>query len=100
RAAGNPPTAPAPRRIIDRKVRLMHVSVDYDRCDSNGLCVFAAPEIFELDEEDVLHVRGGALPPGEWQAAEEAARSCPKLAITLSEAGLCPRQDRARRRAA
>ncbi len=63
----------------------MRVDVDLDRCDSNGLCAETAPEIFELDEDDLLHVRTGSLPPEQWQAAEDAVRSCPKLAITLRE---------------
>jgi ferredoxin len=63
----------------------MRVVVDFDRCDSNGLCAEAAPELFELDADDVLHIPGGELTPDRWRAAEEAARSCPKLAITLVE---------------
>lgn len=61
----------------------MQVVVDFGRCDSNGLCAEIAPEIFDLDEEDMLHVLAERPEPGLWQAAEEAARACPKIAITL-----------------
>ena len=64
---------------------LMHVVVDFDQCDANGLCVDAAPGVFELGEDDVLRVRAEHPAPALWPAAENAARSCPKLAITLRD---------------
>lgn len=33
----------------------MRVHVDLVRCESNGLCVLAAPEVFDLDEAGQLH---------------------------------------------
>ncbi len=63
----------------------MRVVVDFDSCDSTGLCADAAPDIFELGDDDVLRVRGDLLGPDQWRAAEDAARSCPKFAITLVE---------------
>ncbi|MDL4820286.1 ferredoxin [Actinomadura opuntiae] len=65
----------------------MRVIVDYDQCDGNGLCSELAPEIFELGGDDVLRVREGHPGPELWQAAEDAAQACPKLAITLTERG-------------
>ena len=32
----------------------MRVIVDVDMCDSNGFCMAAVPEVFELREDDVL----------------------------------------------
>jgi len=63
----------------------MRVVVDFDRCDSNGLCAAVAPELFELDETDLLQVRVEWPEPRHWPAAEAAARACPKLAITLRD---------------
>ncbi|TDD64804.1 ferredoxin [Actinomadura darangshiensis] len=63
----------------------MRVIVDYDQCDANGLCSELAPKIFELGADDVLRVREERPRPELWPAAEEAARACPKLAITLTE---------------
>ncbi|WP_433241212.1 ferredoxin [Streptosporangium sp. CA-135522] len=62
----------------------MRVIVDYDRCDGMGLCAGIAPEIFELDD-DMLHLRAERPADEHWPVAEEAARACPKLAITLLE---------------
>jgi ferredoxin len=63
----------------------MRVTVDFDQCDSNGLCALAAPEIFELDDDEVLHVRDENPPSALWPAVEEAARACPKIAISLGD---------------
>ncbi|OLT19099.1 ferredoxin [Actinomadura sp. CNU-125] len=63
----------------------MRVEVDYDMCDANGLCVEVAPEIFQLDGDDELHVLVKHPGPDHEEAAESAARACPKLAIALRE---------------
>lgn len=61
----------------------MRVNVDYDQCDSNGLCAEVAPAIFELREDDLLYVIDARPAPRLRADAEAAARACPKLAITL-----------------
>ena len=60
----------------------MRVTVDMGLCQANGACVVAAPEVFDLDDEDVLH---WVEEPGEERRAEveEAVRACPVQAITL-----------------
>lgn len=63
----------------------MRVIVDFDRCDSTGLCTAIAPEVFELDEQDVLRLHTEALDQIDDQTLEQAARACPKLAITLQD---------------
>lgn len=61
----------------------MRVVVDYDNCDSNGLCMAAAPEVFEVRSDDFLHVLDERPAAHLWADVEAAARACPKLAITL-----------------
>jgi len=59
------------------------VVVDWDACESNALCMDAAPEIFEVDDDDQLQVLQ-EHPPDELRAkAEEAVRRCPKGALSL-----------------
>ena len=62
----------------------MRVHVDYDQCEANGLCMAAAPTVFELDDADDLHVLQEE--PGEDLRAEVAAavRACPKQALRLT----------------
>jgi ferredoxin len=61
----------------------MRVIVNLDRCDSNGRCVAAAPEVFELDDDDDLHVLQENPPEDLRVRVVEAERACPKDAITV-----------------
>ncbi len=63
----------------------MRVVVDYDRCDSNALCAAVAPTLFQLDDSDNLEVLVEHPAEADWDLAQEAARACPKLAITLED---------------
>ena len=63
----------------------MRIVVDWDLCESNGLCMAAAPEVFQLQDDDTLLVLHET--PGESQrvVVAEAIRTCPKQAISLQE---------------
>jgi ferredoxin len=63
----------------------MWIEVDRDRCDATGLCAAIAPELFQLDQDDVLLMRTPPPDKALWEVAEQAARACPKLAITVRE---------------
>jgi ferredoxin len=61
----------------------MRIVVDFSLCESNALCVDAAPEIFEVRNDDRLYVLN-ENPPEELRAkVEAAARVCPKQAIRI-----------------
>ena len=61
----------------------MRVVVDFNVCESNALCMGVAPEVFEVRDDDFLYVLD-ENPPEELRAkVEEAARICPKQAITI-----------------
>ena len=61
----------------------MKVVVDFDLCESNALCMAAAPEVFEVRDDDFLYVLQ-ERPSDDLRAkVEEAVRRCPKAAITL-----------------
>jgi ferredoxin len=61
----------------------MRVLVDFDRCDSTGLCTTIAPDVFELDDRDQLVVLTGSPSPDRWAAVEDAVRGCQTLAIAF-----------------
>lgn len=63
----------------------MRIVVDYNLCESNALCVDAAPELFEVREDDQLYVLDEN--PGEDLRAklEAAVRVCPKQAIRIDD---------------
>lgn len=63
----------------------MKIVVDWELCESNGLCAAAAPELFMVSDDDKLEVLQDQPDPSEHAAAKAAARSCPKQAIALRD---------------
>ncbi len=61
----------------------MKVVVDFDLCESNALCMNAAPEVFEVRDDDFLYVLDEHPPEELREKVENAVRVCPKQAITL-----------------
>jgi ferredoxin len=61
----------------------MRVLVDRLKCESNGMCVSAAPTVFEVTDDDELVVLDET--PGEDRRVEVemAVRMCPKQALSL-----------------
>jgi ferredoxin len=64
----------------------MKVTVDSLLCEANGLCMLAAPEVFELVDDD----DGGGVqilmetPPASLEASvREAVDACPKRALRI-----------------
>lgn len=63
----------------------MRISVDFDRCRSNGVCVDIAPNIFEIRSDGYLYVLKEEAFGSDITLVEEAADGCPTQAISLSE---------------
>ncbi|MGH3238954.1 MAG: ferredoxin [Spirillospora sp.] len=63
----------------------MKITVDFNLCESNALCMAAAPEVFEVRDDDFLYVLDESPPQSLHADVEQAARACPKGAITLKE---------------
>jgi len=63
----------------------VRVEVDRDACEANAVCAGLVPEIFQVDDEDVLHITAGDVPPALADAVRLAVRSCPKAALSVSE---------------
>jgi ferredoxin len=61
----------------------MRVSVNLDLCEAHGVCTTIAPDVFELDDDDVLHVLVPEPPADRAEQMREAAQRCPKQAITV-----------------
>jgi ferredoxin len=63
---------------------MTRVHVDMNLCQSHGECVYVAPGVFELGDDDVLRWRE-VVTPEERQLVQEAADACPMLAIRLED---------------
>jgi ferredoxin len=63
----------------------IEIDIDRDACMGSGNCVFAAPGVFELDEDSVARVVDPDASPEE--AVVAAARQCPTQAIRVRRDG-------------
>jgi ferredoxin len=63
----------------------MRVIIDYDLCESNALCMAAAPEVFEVRDNDLLYVLQEHPPEALREKVLAAVRACPKAAISIED---------------
>lgn len=63
----------------------MRVTFDELACEANGVCAGLAPEVFQLDDNDQLHILLPEPPPELADRVRHAVRSCPKAALRLEE---------------
>lgn len=72
----------------------MRIEVDLTKCQDHGQCVFAAPEVFALDDDGKLALRAEAqgdlyvsddLDESLRDDVEEAADVCPLQAILVRD---------------
>jgi ferredoxin len=63
----------------------MRVTVDPDLCEANGVCANLVPQVFDLDDEDVLHITVPEVPAGLADKVRLAVQSCPKMALSLED---------------
>lgn len=63
----------------------MKIVVNWSLCEGNGNCEGAAPELFQLDDDDQLTVLDENPPEALRAKAEAAVRSCPKSALSIEE---------------
>lgn len=63
----------------------MKVIVDFGKCEANAICMGILPEVFEVDDDDVLDVIMEHPPEEMRSRLEEAVRSCPMTAISIED---------------
>jgi ferredoxin len=63
----------------------MRVTVDHDLCEANAVCAGLVPEVFHVDDEDVLHIAAGEVPPALADGVRHAVQSCPKTALRVED---------------
>jgi ferredoxin len=61
----------------------MKVVVDFEICQSHGLCMQAAPEVFELRDDGFLYILDENPGEGLRKKIQTAARECPTGAIKI-----------------
>jgi ferredoxin len=63
----------------------MKIVVDFDKCNSNAVCQVAAPEVFEVREDNFLYILQESPPESLRAKVEAAVRGCPTRAIAIEE---------------
>ena len=63
----------------------MKVQVNHDKCEGHGKCQQAAPEVFELRDDDLSYVLVDDVSEELKAKVERAIRLCPRQAISWVE---------------
>lgn len=61
------------------------VVVDYGLCEANAVCMGINSEVFDLDDEDTLHILKPDITPETERDVLEAVRRCPRQALSIVE---------------
>ena len=61
----------------------LKIEVDFGLCESNAVCMGIIPEVFQVDDDDYLHVLTEDVTPENEQQVREAVRQCPRQAISI-----------------
>jgi ferredoxin len=61
----------------------MKIVVDFDVCQSHGLCTESAPEVFELRDDGFLYILNENPPEALRDKVAKAQRECPTGAIKV-----------------
>jgi ferredoxin len=64
---------------------MMRIEVDWDLCESNGVCMGIIPEVFQLGDDDMLSVLQPEVTPENESLVREAVRQCPRQAISIED---------------
>lgn len=61
------------------------IKVDYDLCQSVGMCESIAPQYFAIDDKGYQQVKQETVSDGDLETVQEAVDSCPTGALSLVE---------------
>jgi ferredoxin len=63
----------------------MRILVDRDLCESNAVCARLVPDVFEVGDDDQLHLKQERPPEALRARVAEAVRRCPKQALSIAD---------------
>ena len=61
------------------------IEVDFGLCEANAICMGIIPEVFQVDDQDYLHVLNDEVTPENEALIRDAVRQCPRQAISIKE---------------
>lgn len=59
------------------------VKVDFELCEANALCEAFAPDVFEVDDDDMLQILDDEVTEENRSRVDQAVAACPRAAISL-----------------
>ncbi|HET7397397.1 MAG TPA: ferredoxin [Intrasporangium sp.] len=62
----------------------MRITIDSDKCCGYGDCVLAAPDVFDIGDDNVAYVLVGDPGPELQDQAAQGAAACPVEAIEIA----------------
>ena len=63
----------------------MKIEVDRDLCEANAICQRVAPEVFKVDDTDVMQILNERPAEDLREKLQIAVRRCPRKALKLVE---------------
>ena len=63
----------------------MKISVNYDLCTSNAVCMGVAPEVFEVRDDGFMYVLNDEPGPEFDERMRQAVAGCPNGAISIAD---------------
>lgn len=64
---------------------MVRVRADLTKCEGYANCIIAAPDVFSIDDDNVVKVLDANPPEGERPFVEEAVRNCPTQALSVED---------------
>jgi ferredoxin len=62
----------------------MKVIVDRSLCEANAVCAGLVPEVFDVDDNDEMHILVDEVPAHLADGVRRAVQSCPKTALRIA----------------
>ena len=61
----------------------MRVEVDLDKCTGHGICESIADDVFEVQDDGIVHIDESDRPESDRERMEQAVTQCPAAALRL-----------------
>ena len=61
----------------------MRVEVDLDKCTGHGICESIAEDVFEVQDDGIVHIAGDEQPESDRDRMQQAVTQCPAAALRL-----------------
>jgi ferredoxin len=64
---------------------MSRLRVDRDLCEGYANCVFQAPDVFDLGDDNIVVLQAGDIGGADHERVAEAVASCPVSALSLDD---------------